>query len=313
MILTVTMNPSVDMSYILDPFKVDTVNRVSEVSKTAGGKGLNVTRVLHQLQDDVISTGIIGGFMGAFIEKNLENDHISSSFYHTNKESRNCIAILHEGKQTEILESGPTLSQADEEGFLEHLSILLETVDVLVISGSLPRGLSVSLYAKMIKLASDKKIPVLLDTSGKALETSLENKLAKPFLIKPNQEEISQLLNKPIASNFEELKADLESPLFNGVEWIVVSLGADGAFVKHKDQFFKADIPKITVVNPVGSGDSTVAGLASAIAKGLPTEEVIRYGMTAGLLNAMEQKTGWINPEKFDEYYTQVLIRKLNA
>ncbi|MEK6190579.1 MAG: PfkB family carbohydrate kinase, partial [Carnobacterium alterfunditum] len=102
-----------------------------------------------------------------------------------------------------------------------------------------------------------------------------------------------------------------DNQLFTGVEWIVVSLGADGALVKHKTQFYRLTIPKINVVNPVGSGDSTVAGLASAISKNASDIEIMTTGMTTGMLNTMENQTGFINVNAFTEYYEKVLIKKL--
>jgi tagatose 6-phosphate kinase len=100
--------------------------------------------------------------------------------------------------------------------------------------------------------------------------------------------------------------------LFKGVEWVVISLGADGALVKHNEEFFRLTIPKINVVNPVGSGDSTVAGLASAIAADADDVEVMKTGMTTGMLNTIEKQTGFINNELFNEYYQKVLLKKLN-
>ena len=197
-ILAVTMNPSVDISYPLDTLKINKVNRVTEVTKTAGGKGLNVTRVLHQLKTPVIASGILGGTIGQFIENKLDETKIKHAFMPINQESRNCIAILHDDmQQTEILEKGPVLTQRDEDKFLIHFENSLADVSVVTISGSLPKGLSDNLYEKMIAIASTKEIPVILDSSGEPLRVSLVGK-HKPFLIKPNQEEIAQLIEQPI-------------------------------------------------------------------------------------------------------------------
>lgn len=117
MILTVTMNPSVDISYPLEEFNLDTVNRVAKVSKTPGGKGLNVTRVLKQLNDKVVATGLIGGALGTDIKEKLLQTGIKNDFFEISGETRNCIAILHEGNQTEILEKGPTITKSESENF----------------------------------------------------------------------------------------------------------------------------------------------------------------------------------------------------
>ena len=212
---------------------------------------------------------------------------------------------------TEILETGPLLTDKDEANYLKHFENNLDGISVVTISGSLPKGLSTELYAKMIEIASTKEIPVLLDSSGEPLKVSLSGK-HKPFLIKPNQEEIAQLIAKPINDLVELQEVLATNPLFEGVEWVVISLGADGALVKHNSEFFRLTIPKIDVVNPVGSGDSTVAGLASAIATGADDVEVMKTGMTTGMLNTMEKQTGFINNDLFNEYYKKVILKKLN-
>lgn len=117
MIVTVTMNPSIDISYPLEKLKLDTVNRTDQVSKTAGGKGLNVTRVIHDLKGDVLATGVLGGFHGAYISEELKKAGIKQAFTEIQEESRDSIAILHEGNQTEILEAGPTVSEAEQQAF----------------------------------------------------------------------------------------------------------------------------------------------------------------------------------------------------
>src|SRR4051812_13701696 len=117
MILTVTMNPSVDISYPIPDFKLDDVNRVEGVRKTAGGKGLNVARVIKQMGEGVVTTGVLGGTIGDYIVQVLSKDRIENDFLKINQESRNCIAILHDSKQTEILESGPTLTAEDGVSF----------------------------------------------------------------------------------------------------------------------------------------------------------------------------------------------------
>lgn len=151
MILTVTMNPSIDISYPLEEFKLDTVNRVAEVSKTAGGKGLNVTRVLAEIGYHVAATGLIGGTNGKFLLQNL-HQNVQQSFYEISGDTRNCIAILHEGKQTEILEAGPRISASEANGFLHHFKHLMESADVVSISGSLRRVYQLSIIFSLLKL-----------------------------------------------------------------------------------------------------------------------------------------------------------------
>ena len=309
MILTVTLNPSIDISYPLEELKLDTVNRVSEVSKTAGGKGLNVTRVLAESGETVGATGFVGGTNGQFIKTHLPLD-VQSFFYDILGDTRNCIAILHEGNQTEILEAGPEIIRTEALGFLHHFKLLMPTADVVAISGSLPTGLPVDYYASLIEIAGEAGSKVVLDSSGKSLEAVLHSPV-KPTVIKPNREELSQLLGRDVSADFEDLKEVLKDSLFEGIEWIIVSLGGDGAFAKHEDVFYKVDIPKIEVVNPVGSGDSTVAGISAGLSSGKDDAALLTHAMVLGMLNAQEKMTGHVNMAHYDDLYQQINVKEV--
>lgn len=309
MILTVTMNPSIDISYPLENLHLDTVNRVDKVSKTAGGKGLNVTRVLAEIGDPVSATGLIGGSTGQFILDHLDQE-IGKEFFEIQGETRNCIAILHEGQQTEILEKGPSVSEEEGQAFLAHFEALLPDVAVVAISGSLPAGLPVDYYVKLVERAKKAGKPVVLDCSGVSLEKALAAPI-KPTVIKPNNEELSQLLGYEVTKDLDQLKEVLQSNLFKGIDWVIVSLGADGAFAKHGDVFYKVDIPKIKVVNPVGSGDSTVAGIASALYHQKDDQALLTKANVLGMLNAQEATTGHINIHRYDDLYQQINVKEV--
>ncbi|HEW0843031.1 TPA: bifunctional hydroxymethylpyrimidine kinase/phosphomethylpyrimidine kinase [Streptococcus pneumoniae] len=288
MILTVTMNPSIDISYPLDELKIDTVNRVVDVTKTAGGKGLNVTRVLSEFGDSVLATGLVGGKLGEFLVEHIDNQ-VKKDFFSIQGETRNCIAILHGDNQTEVLEKGP---------------------EVVAISGSLPAGLPVDYYASLVELANQAGKPVVLDCSGAALQAVLESP-HKPTVIKPNNEELSQLLGREVSEDLDELKEVLQEPLFAGIEWIIVSLGANGTFAKHGDTFYKVDIPRIQVVNPVGSGDSTVAGISSGLLHKESDAELLIKANVLGMLNAQEKMTGHVNMANYQVLYDQLIVKEV--
>lgn len=307
MILTITMNPSIDVAYQIDDFQVDRVNRSFETHKTAGGKGLNVTRVLDQLGDNVLATGFLGGKLGDFLEENLDKSAIKHHFYRISGETRNCIAVLHQGQQTEILESGPEVSEEEGRAFLNHLETCLAGVNAVVISGSLPKGLSQDYYSGLVELCASHRIPVVLDSSGQPLLSVLKGQY-KPTVIKPNLEELSQLLKTDVSADNQELKALLSEDLFEGIEWIIVSLGAQGSFAKHGAKFYRVTIPKITVVNPVGSGDSTVAGIASALVGNLSDVDLLKRANCLGMLNAQEKMTGYVNLANYDHLFNQIQV-----
>lgn len=311
MILAVTMNPSVDIAYPLNQFKLDDVNRVESVRKTAGGKGLNVARVIVQMSENVLATGVLGGTIGEYIIQELNNSSIPNHFLKINQESRNCIAILHEGMQTEILESGPTLSKEDGEAFLAKYKELHSSVSLVTLSGSLPKGLPTHFYCEMVRVSREKGIPVIVDTSGEALKQVLQHE-QKPFAIKPNTTELSQLLGTDVTTDISSIQQALKNEMFQGIEWILVSMGAEGAFVKHQDEYYRVTIPKIDVMNPVGSGDATVAGFAVAVHRNQDVASILKTAMTTGMLNTMEAATGYINIEKFDQYFDLVQIEKVD-
>jgi len=293
MILTITVNPSVDISYTLEQLSIDTTNRVENISKTAGGKGLNVARVLQQLDEDVAATGLLGGSLGTFIRSQINALGIQDLFVDIAGDTRNCIAVLHEGQQTEILESGPTISSEEEALFIDEFSRYLKRVDLVTISGSLPKGLPDHFYAQLIELANDRELPVLLDTKGSLLRTTIESGNT-PFLIKPNEEEFADILGKEHVQESEIIDA-LASEPFKDIPWVVVTLGSNGAIIKSDKNIYKVNIPTVQAVNPVGSGDSVIAGFASGLVKNMEDEKLIQYSLSMGVLNSLEEKTGYIN------------------
>lgn len=312
MILTVTMNPSIDISYPLDRFILDKVNRVKQVTKTPGGKGLNVTRVIHDLGSEVTATGVLGGFHGKFLAQQLDQEAITHDFASIEGETRDSIAILHEGNQTEILEAGPTVSQAEQQTFLEKYQQLIKEAQLVTISGSLAKGLPSNFYQTLVKLAAEQQVRVLVDTSGESLKQVLAGEV-KPYLIKPNLDELSDLLEKKLAiDRLAEITTALQQPIFQGIEWIVVSLGQAGALIKYQNECYQVEIPRIQVVNPVGSGDATIAGLAYGLSQDHDPELIMKECMAAGMANALQVKTGHVDPADFHQLVKKINVKKLD-
>lgn len=313
MILTVTMNPSVDISYRLDTLNINDVNRTSEALKTAGGKGINVARVATQLGQKTTATGLLGGHLGAYLMEQLEVDDIQHDFLKIDQESRNCIAILHDGQQTEILESGPTISKEETDQFLTHFKQMLKSGDyqVVTISGSLPTGMDVAVYREMIQFGNDLNIPVILDTSGSNLATVLDDESIHLKAVKPNLDELSAIEGLTVTNDFTVIKEVLASDRYSRVEWVIISLGGDGAFIKHNNMYYRVRVPEIEVVNAVGSGDATVAGLALSVLNQTTDVDLIKTAMTAGVLNTLNEKTGSIEASLFEYIYNQIQITEL--
>lgn len=310
MIITVTMNPSVDIGYELKSLMIDTTNRVGEVSKTAGGKGLNVARVIKQAGRKSAGTGIIGGHLGEFIAQKLDEEGIVNQFLQLEKESRNCIAILHDdGHQTEILEAGPTFNRAEEQAFIDKFQEVLNDYDTVTISGSLPKGLAANFYQRMISVINLKDKKALFDASGEPLKEVL-NGVEKPALLKINLDELNDILDDPISGDWLSIKGALNSEMFAGIKAIVITEGSAGAKVKWEEEFYDLTIPTVEAINPVGSGDATLAGFAIGLDENKTVEETLKLGMAFGVLNAMEPKTGHINLDNLETIEQQIKVEK---
>ena len=184
--------------------------------------------------------------------------------------------------------------------------------DVVTISGSLPRGVEADYYAKITGIAENAGAKVLLDTSGASLEAALKSEI-KPELVKPNLTEINGLLGTSFTTDdVDELRAALASDArFSDIPWVVVSMGAAGSVGFHNGRAFRAKTPDIPAVNATGSGDSTIAGFAHAIAAGADDETVLRTANTCGKLNAMDPMTGHLVMDRWDEVYNGVVVTEL--
>ncbi|MCI1857063.1 MAG: 1-phosphofructokinase [Sporolactobacillus sp.] len=307
MILTLTLNPAIDMNYQLDRLNINTVNRCDHVIKTAGGKGLNVTRVLKCAGANVCATGFLGGKTGEFIKQQLDMVSIHHRFVPIKGNTWHCLAIMHEGNQTEVLEGGPTISPQEAQAFLDTYDRLLERATVVTASGSLPKGLSNVFYRQLIEKAAAKGKKFLLDTSGETLKSAIE---ARPYLIKPNWHELEAVVGTKLTTLADILAEVIKLSALH-VPFVVVSLGKDGAIGCADGRAFMARPPEVRAVNPVGSGDSMIAGLAYGLEKGLTPEDSLVYGVAFGTLNAMAEKTGWIDARKIEAIVRQVTVNSV--
>lgn len=307
MILTITANPSIDMSYFLDEFVENGINRTEKISKTAGGKGLNVSKVLKILGDEVIATGFLGGKNGEFIRDELEQRGIKSDFVDINEATRNCIALIYDENQTEILEAGPQISESESARLLEKLEQIIESDMIVSMSGGLARGLEPDYYAKIINIVNKKGAKAVLDTSGEALSEVLKSD-SLPFMIKPNLKELETFLGKRVGSDTNRVGAILKEGVLGKLPNILVSLGEAGAIARFGNELYRAYTPKVRVVSSVGSGDATVAGFIHAYNRGVDNTEILKTAMTCGVLNAMQITTGHIALNDFKEIYEKIEV-----
>lgn len=280
MIYTCTLNPSLDYFIQVDHFQPGTLNRMSDDKKMPGGKGINVSRVLKRLETDSVATGFLGGFTGAFIQSALEEEKIKSEFIRINGDTRINVK-LKSNQETEINGLSPEISSAQIRELQDRLAQLKEG-DALVLSGSLPDSLPKTFYHDLTHQLHSNGVKIIVDTSGEALKMAVK---AKPFLIKPNHEELSQLFGVPVDS--ERTAIPLAVKLHeDGISNVIVSMGGDGALLVSDEGIFHAKAPQGNVKNSVGAGDSLIGGF---IAKYSETNDVIQafqYGAAAGSATA---------------------------
>lgn len=309
-ILTLTLNPAIDVRYNISNMEVGEVNRISKLEKKAGGKGINVSRVIKDLGgENLLATGIVGGFTGKLFLSKLNKDNIKNNFLETENETRTCIALIEENREgiTEFLEAGLGSEEIFENFLKKYINILdAEKINIVCASGSLLKGLPKNSYNILIKEAKKRNIKFILDTSGTALENGIKE---KPFLIKPNKEELEDMLNIKF-NNLDEIIEAGKNFIKNGVENIMITLGGDGALLITQDKIFRATFPKVEIKNTVGSGDSTIAGMAYGLSCDKDIKECFRLAIACGTTNAMLDTTGNIDKNILEEILPKIEIKE---
>ncbi|MDR1017429.1 MAG: 1-phosphofructokinase family hexose kinase [Lachnospiraceae bacterium] len=310
MITTVTLNASIDKAYHMkEEIEYGKVMRVSSCHNSAGGKGLNVARIVKLCGSNVITTGFVGGFNGLYLEDLLDNDNIPHNFFHAESETRSCINILDKKYgSTEFLESGRTILDKEVKAFLEDTYLQsIENSSVVTLSGSVPSGLGEDIYLQMINIAKAHGKKVILDTSGDFLKEGIK---AGPTMIKPNKDEIENLFGVKLKSIEDVKKYGLKLHQM-GIPIVVISLGSKGAMMVCDEGIFISSSPKLSVVNTVGCGDSMVGAFAVAMEKGFDLRKSLKYAVSVASANAMSLNTGDFDIKCQKEIYENTSIEKM--
>ena len=278
MITTVTLNASIDKAYVMqEAIENGTVMRIKEVRNTAGGKGLNVAKIAVICGAEVLATGFAGGFNGRYLESLAAESHVTTHFCHVEGETRSCINILDpKYGSTEYLEPGFSVKEEDLARFLTEFPGVIGKSTVVTMSGSAPVGIPSDIYRKMAELAKAAGAKVILDTSGDYLKEGLQG---RPFMIKPNEDEIEALLGIRAEDPEAVFRAASELRVKYGIPWVVISLGGNGAVLSCDEGVFHGLPPKLDPVNTVGCGDSMVGAFAVALERALSPREALRYAV----------------------------------
>ena len=317
MIISLTLNPSVDYLYEIDSFQLGKLNRFKNPVRMVGGKGINAGRTASILGSKVWATGVLAGKNGELVRSILEKEKFSIDFLDIDGETRNAITIMHNnGIQTEMIEVGPYVNETIEEEILKKIiqqNNISTNIEVICLCGSV-NSKNENLYQNFIKIIKKKlgnDIKILADISRTQLKNVLESDY-KPYFIKPNIHEFSEIIDTVVNTKEEIVYHLKNSNLFDGVPLIIVSCGEDGAIAKFNKEIYDLKIPTIDLVNPTGSGDATVGGVAYALDNKLTTEEILRYAMASGVANAMEEAVGFVDKKNVDDIKNKIIIKKLN-
>lgn len=308
MILVINLNASVDKRYEMEDIQKGQVMRARYVENTPGGKGLHVANVVTILKEDCIVTGLLGGKSGEFIEKRIKEYGIKQDVVKISDETRSCLAFITDDlMQTEVLEPGPEVSEIELQCFLDKYMDLIGRATIVVASGSVPENVPNNIYRKLIEIANSKGKRFLLDTSGELLREGIEG---EPYFIKPNIDEIEALTGRKVTS-IENAIREIKEFQSKGIKFVAISLGAEDSIAGFEGKFYKVNIPKVEAVNPVGSGDSYVAGVAAAIQRGYKIEDTLKFAAACGTANALEKETGFVTKETVNDLFEKIIIEEL--
>lgn len=302
MIYTVTFSPSIDYISYVDNFELAKLNRSNKARYYPGGKGINISRILTRLDCKTTAWGFIGGFTGQFIEDFLTEEKVKHHFLPHEEQTRINVKIKST-KETDLNGPSPTLSSENVEDLKKLVNQYLAKDDWLIVSGAIPDTVSDEFFEYLhnhCKLVGAKWI---LDTSGPRLKKLINY---CPFLIKPNEEELEELVGQKIKTTEEAMNFAKEL-VDQGVQVVVVSLGANGAICSSKVETYLAEAPKGEVVNTVGAGDSLVAGMIAKIAKVHSLKEAFIYGVAAGSATAFQEDL--CTAEQIEQIVGEVVIR----
>jgi tagatose 6-phosphate kinase len=286
-------------------FQVNKVNRVASVIDSAGGKGLNEARVLHTLGLNVVATGILAGDSGKYFTKLITKEGIKHSFHYIpHGETRTCIN-MYDGvnkTQSEMLEPGPALTKNDTKDFVAHFKKIIKGAALVSLCGGIPKGIKPNIYVQLINICKANHITVFLDTSGNNLKQGLT---ALPDLVKPNVDEIAQLLNR---KNFtvEEAVSFAKTQVNKGIKNFVLSLGGKGALLLTKQGVDRATPPKHQVVNTVGCGDTMVAGFIVGELLNLKNKDKLAFATAISTQSSTTEGTAEIITSKIDSCYPKI-------
>ena len=302
MVYTITLNPALDYTISIKQLILNEINTSESEEILPGGKGINVSIILKRLGIDTVTLGFISGFTGEEIKRLIENEKIKTDFIKIkNGNSRINVKILEEKRETAINSCGPFL----ENEYIEKLYQKLENLnkeDILVLSGSIPKGINEDIYEKICKKVKEKNVKIVVDATKDLLVNTLKY---RPFLVKPNHYELGEIFNTKITN--KEQAIDCAKKLQkSGAQNVLVSMGNNGSvlFDENKKIYKKEALQNKTIINTVGAGDSMVAGFLAGYLKYKNYEDALKLGISSATATVCSKHLG--TKEKIIEYFSGI-------
>lgn len=285
MIYTLTLNPAIDHVVRLSKLDLGETNRMKAESINAGGKGINVSKILRNLGEDSTALGYIAGFTGFEIERLLKEDDIDCDFIKLENGFTRINTKIKADIETEINGPGLDISEDDTKRLIDKLS-QIQDGDYIFLSGSIPSSMDDGFYAEIMKNLIGKDVKIAVDTTGESLKKTLAY---NPILVKPNVRELEDFFDVEISDNsdIERYSRELQSL---GAQNVIVSMGGDGAyFLSSQNDSLFLQAPTGKVVDTVGSGDSMVAGFMYALKNGYDLVEAFKFSVSCGSATAFSK------------------------
>ncbi|MER5202856.1 1-phosphofructokinase family hexose kinase [Streptomyces sp. NPDC002825] len=301
MILTVTLNTALDLTYRVPALTPHASHRVTQVIERPGGKGLNVARVLAALGYETVATGFAGGATGATLRDQLAATPVRDELVETAGPTRRTVAIVDtaSGDTTQLNEPGPSVTAAEWTAFRARFTELLDGARAVALCGSLPPGIHVGAYAELVRLSRTAGVPVLLDTSGEPLRRGIA---ARPDLVKPNADELAQL-----TGSREPHRATRDARR-RGAHAVISSLGPEGMLAATPEGLWRATPPATVKGNPTGAGDSAVAGLLSGLVDETPWPDRLTRAVALSAATVLSPVAGEFDPTTYEELLPRVTV-----
>jgi len=307
MIYSITLNPALDRTLWVETIRPDDSNRIEKEERYAGGKGIDVSKVLTALGVRNKALGFVGGFVGEELEGRLLNEGIACDFVRISGETRTNVIVndMTTGKQALFSGRGPEI-QPYELIQIIHKVEELKAPEVVVVSGSLPPGVHPEIYRRIIEISKSKGAWVILDTDGDALKVGLQT---HPDAIKPNIHELSRLVGQELSA-MDEIMGAAQEVQRQGVDVVLVSMGAKGILLVGEKERYLAVPPKVVVKNTIGAGDSAIAGFVYGIANKEGLKKAIIYAVAAGTATTLREGTALCGREDFLKLVPRIKVRK---